>query len=112
MRSTDFGNLLSVIVLGILQFLKNVTLSEKHWTDCSFPSIFFPPISAHNCGIDVLELLLKGGADLNARTKWGDNALHYAARRGGAEVMRFLVDKGIEIGKTEVRFLIDRSYIN
>ena len=114
MRSTDFGNLQSVIVLGTLQFLKNVTLSEKHWTAAFLVhcTIFFPPISAHNCGIDVLELLLKGGADLNARTKWGDNALHYAARRGGPEAMRFLVDKGIEIGKTEVRFLIDRSYIN
>ena len=61
-----------------------------------------PCISAHNCGIEVLEMLLKSGADLNARTKWGDNALHYAARRGGAEVMRFLIDRGIEIGKPEV----------
>ena len=94
-RSTDFGNFQYVF-----QFHKSLIL------DCS--ALIF---SAHHCGIDVLELLLKGGADLNARTKWGDNALHYAARRGTAEVMRFLVDKGIEIGKTKVRFLTDRSYI-
>ena len=64
---------------------------------------FFLLPEAHNCGIDVLELLLKGGADLNARTKWGDNALHYAARRGSAEVMRFLIAKGIETWKPEGR---------
>ena len=52
--------------------------------------------------MDVLDLLLRAGADLNARTEWGDNALHYAARRGGPEVMRFLIDKGIDIGKPEV----------
>ena len=55
--------------------------------------------------MDVLDLLLRAEADLNARTEWGDNALHYAARRGGPEVMRFLIDKGIEIGKPEVGYL-------
>ena len=48
---------------------------------------------------DVVERLLEAGADLNARTEWGDTPVHYAAQYSRYEVIKQLVDKGAEINK-------------
>ena len=56
-------------------------------------------ISEHNGNVDVLEYLLNAGADLNARTKWGDTAGHYAALSATYEALRFLVEEGIDLDK-------------
>ena len=39
--------------------------------------------------LEVVKLLLKSGADLNARNSWGDTAAHYAARHGTIFVFRW-----------------------
>ena len=49
--------------------------------------------------MDVLEYLLNAGADLNARTKWGDTAGHYAALSATYEALRFLVEEGIDLDR-------------
>ena len=36
---------------------------------------------------DVVERLLEAGADLNARTEWGDTPVHYAAQYSRYEVI-------------------------
>ena len=53
----------------------------------------------NNCNQDVVERILAAGADLNARTEWGDTPLDYAAQFNGYEVIKQLVDKGAEIHK-------------
>ena len=50
--------------------------------------------------MDVVECLLNGGAKLDSRTKWGDTAVHYAARWGTHTVLEFLLDEGIPVDKT------------
>ncbi len=64
----------------------------------SFPSMQY---SAHNHGIDVAKVLLGGGADLNARTVWGDTAAHYCGRWGPHELLEFMLDRGIEVHKSK-----------
>jgi ankyrin repeat protein len=54
----------------------------------------------NNRNVDVVELLLDHGAELNARTEWGDTALHYAARYGTFDVLNYLCEEGISVGKT------------
>ena len=53
----------------------------------------------NNGNQDVVERILEAGADLNARTEWGDTPFHYAALHGGYEVLRFLCEEGAEIDK-------------
>lgn len=55
---------------------------------------------------DTIECLLDAGADLNARTDWGDTAFHYAALKGTYQVLRFLCEEGIDVHKpAECNFL-------
>ena len=56
----------------------------------------------NNCNVDVIERLLDGGAKLDARTAWGDTAIHYAARWGTDKVMGFLIDEGVPLDRPEI----------
>jgi uncharacterized protein len=47
--------------------------------------------------MEVIEILLKLGADVNAVDKSGDNAMHGAAYRNHPEVVRLLADRGARI---------------
>ena len=51
--------------------------------------------------MDVLEYLLDAGADLNARTKWGDTAGHYAALFATYDALKFLIEEGVDLDKDE-----------
>ena len=42
----------------------------------------------------TVQLLLKGGADVNARTKGGRSALHYTASKGHIRVAKVLIEAG------------------
>ena len=53
----------------------------------------------NDCKRDVVERILKAGADLNARTEWGDTPAHYAAQYSCYEVLRQLIEKGAEVDK-------------
>ena len=53
-------------------------------------------LSLHNFAggkavVDTVECLLDAGANLNARTIWGDTAAHYAALEGTFEVLQIFV---------------------
>ena len=39
---------------------------------------FWEKIPENDYNVDVIERLLSGGAKLDARTAWGDTAVHYA----------------------------------
>jgi ankyrin repeat protein len=56
--------------------------------------------------VDVIELLLDNGADLGARTEWGDTAGHYAARHGTFDVLQFLCEEGVSVQKPKSVFLL------
>lgn len=43
---------------------------------------------------EIVELLLRAGANVNAKTKHNSTALHAAARRGDLETCRILIDHG------------------
>ncbi len=58
----------------------------------------------NNHNVDVIEVLLDGGAELNARTAWGDTAAHYAARWGTFDVLQFLCEEGISVQKPKRKF--------
>jgi ankyrin repeat protein len=45
----------------------------------------------------VLQLLLKKGASIEAKTKHGQTVLHRAATRGLITNMRLLLDKGVDM---------------
>jgi len=47
--------------------------------------------------MEVIELLLKGGADVNAADKNGDTAMHGAAYRNHPKVVQLLADRGARI---------------
>ena len=47
---------------------------------------------------DVVRLLLKHGADVNARTNYGSTPLHAAAAKGRVEVVQVLLEHGAIVG--------------
>lgn len=52
---------------------------------------------ALNGHIDIVQLLLEQGVDINRRTKKGSTALIYAAAGGHVNILRFLLEQGVDI---------------
>ena len=50
-------------------------------------------------GVDVIKFLLRQGADITARTLWGDTAAHCAALYSGIHVMQYLIEQGCPVSK-------------
>jgi len=49
--------------------------------------------------VDIAALLLVRGANPHARTKFGSNALYYAATNANADVAKLLIDYGVKVSE-------------
>jgi len=65
--------------------------------------------SYSNTNVDLIKLLLARGADINARTRVGYSALHYALLGNNTDAARYLIEKGINI---DFRGLIKRTALH
>ena len=54
--------------------------------------------------LKIAELMLAGGADVQARDREGKTALHYAATSGNVEVLELLLSKGAEVDAKDTRY--------
>lgn len=50
-----------------------------------------------NCNLQKVELLVKSGANVNARDRYGQTALMWAVIKGEDSIIRFLIQKGANI---------------
>jgi len=55
----------------------------------------------NNHGIGVAKRLMEGGADVNARTLWGDTPAHYAGRWSSHHLLSFFLDEGSHVDKNK-----------
>ena len=53
--------------------------------------------------IEAIQLLIDGGADVNAHAKDGRTALHGAALQGYDDIIKFLVSKGADLHATDAK---------
>ena len=53
--------------------------------------------AAKEGNIEKVKSLIASGADVNAKSKYGDTPLHYAARRGHKIIGELLINKGAEV---------------
>jgi ankyrin repeat protein len=53
--------------------------------------------AAKDGNFGVVKLLIKKGADVNAKDKYGGTALMYAAQNGDKEVVKLLLEKGAKV---------------
>ena len=60
-------------------------------------------------GIEMMKVLLDGGADINATDLDGQNALFYAARQGNKNAVLFLMEKNINYYATDKKGDIART---
>ena len=60
--------------------------------------------SDYEYGVEVIRYLLGKGADVHARTLWGDTAAHYAALYSSCQVLSCLVEEGCPVGKDVSKF--------
>lgn len=56
--------------------------------------------AVHRGSIDDLQLLLAGGADIDARDRYGQTALMLAAGKGHGPVVGWLVERGAALDRT------------
>ena len=50
-----------------------------------------------NSPVEFLSLMVEHGADARARDGWGLTALHYAARKGHADIVEYLIRAGADV---------------
>ena len=53
--------------------------------------------AARKGDIEAVKVVLQKGVDVNAKTRYGATALHYACDRGHLEVVRFLIERGADV---------------
>ena len=53
--------------------------------------------AASNGNMNIVEILLDRGIDINSKDTYGNTALHYAAMNGKMNIVEILVDRGIDI---------------
>lgn len=76
-------------------------------------AIHFASYNGHD---DIVSLLIKSGADVNALAKFNRNALHIASIRGSLEVAKILIENKINInahdndGNTPLHFACQNGY--
>ena len=51
--------------------------------------------------INVVNFLIKNGANINAKTKSNSNPLHFASQNGNLEIVTLLVEKGTVINEQD-----------
>ena len=54
-------------------------------------------VAADRCHVDVMEVLLKHAADVNALDRVGQTALHRSAQQGHSAACRLLLDHGADV---------------
>lgn len=66
--------------------------------------------------IKQVKSLISKGADVNAKSKWGQTPLHLAARAGQKDMVELLITKGAEVnaknkwGRTPLRIATNRGH--
>ncbi|XP_055906458.1 putative ankyrin repeat protein RF_0381 [Eupeodes corollae] len=58
-------------------------------------------LNAYNGNVDILKMLISKGADVNARTKYGTTAVHFATEEIKIEFLEYLFQHGAKIDQKE-----------
>jgi ankyrin repeat protein len=87
---------------GYDNVLMKVLLESGTLNDESLITMLLRKTDWHDA--DGLKLVLEHGADPNAMTRWGDNALHHALRRDNQiRIVEMLLDQGAEPALKNIR---------
>ena len=57
--------------------------------------------AARKGNVEIVKMLLKEGADVNARDKYGRTALYVAAWRGHVEIVKMLLKEGADVNAAD-----------
>ncbi|MGL1930512.1 MAG: ankyrin repeat domain-containing protein [Desulfotalea sp.] len=90
----------------LVKFLiaQGADVNKKSKNDSSFP-LYTSCYHGDKTGFEIVEFLLKNGANINAQTRWGETALHQSVLKGFVEKTKILLKYGAvstldERGKT------------
>lgn len=67
-----------------------------------FALLWYPVIG--NCGVEMMELLLERGAEVEQQHFLGTTALHWACLRGAIDIARLLLERGANIHRRARKF--------
>ncbi len=92
----DWNDLLGMAIIADVPF-KTIEWIIKSGADANSEYCGEVPIMKAVLRPDVLELLLKSGANVDTELKWGKTALFYAAQYNSIEAVKILLDYGADI---------------
>ena len=58
-------------------------------------------LAAQFSSASVVKVILKSGADINARDSYQQTPLHYAAQHNNVEVVRMLIERGANVSAVD-----------
>ncbi len=67
-----------------------------------FPLLWYPIIG--NCPLEMMELLIQHGADVEQQHYLGTTALHWACLRGKTELVEYLIGHGADVNRRGRKF--------
>jgi|GEM_PF-4450008 len=105
MRSSLFWKLVTSLIIPIIcviilyqhfstdQLSKDVPIKSETTSDARIAL----RIAAESCNLDNVKSLIKNAVDINDTYYFGATSLHYATSGGCLEVVKFLIEEGIDI---------------
>jgi len=82
-------------MVGSLELIKAIIMADEELMGGR--SIELLTSLASTANVDLAEMLIENGAEINGINKEGKTALHVAARAGQAEFCKYLINKGADI---------------
>tara|TARA_Y100000739_G_scaffold218941_1_gene216871 strand:- start:118 stop:834 length:717 start_codon:yes stop_codon:yes gene_type:complete len=82
----DLAGLIEELDKGVDPNIKSATNSA--------PPLHLAVLNAH---IKIAKLLIKKGADLEGKDKFGNTSLHYTAKNGSKKIIAILIDQNVDV---------------
>ena len=81
------------------KYLLKVGFDPQEKNDLSETPLHLAAGTYSENSLEICQILIQSGIELNARTDWGDTPAHYAALGGTMDTLKYLIELGSSVSK-------------